>query len=278
MMTSPCWPAPRRQHLNNQFPPRGTCAFLRAFPVSSFMLRPARLLSTTYLLVLLAPCLNATIAVGQAPDTGWQIRPKLVADIELIPRTRLQIWGELQDGVNYSFQRWRAGAMLDRRMRPILRPHKPSIDEENNHYLVFGAGYEYLHTIQNGRSRRESRIIVQATPNYAIPGNFLLSDRNRVQLRWANGVYDFRYENRLMIQRPLEAGNFKFTPYVSGEIRHDRDRHSWDESRYGFGVQFPYQKRLMVDTYLLHQNCPTCSQTHDNMVGITLNLYFRRPK
>jgi hypothetical protein len=229
------------------------------------------------LIFLILSHLNVARVRGQAPDTGWEVRPKIVADIELTPRTRLQTWGELQDGLNFSLQRWEGGALLNRRLKRILRPHKQSIDEENEHYLVFGAGYEYLHTVRNSGSRRQSRVIVQATPNYTIPGGFLLSDRNRVEFRWINGAYDFRYRNKLVIQRPFEIHKFKFTPYVSGELYHDRNHHSWNQNQYAFGLQFPYQRRLMVDAYLLHQNCTTCSQNPVNMVGITLNLYFRQP-
>jgi hypothetical protein len=84
--------------------------------------------------------------------------------IDLLPRTGIETWGELQHGLNFSFQRWRGGAILNRRMKPILKPHRRDIDENNEHYLVFGAGYEYLHTVQNGSTNIENRIIAQATP------------------------------------------------------------------------------------------------------------------
>jgi len=53
-------------------------------------------------------------------------------------------------------------------MRPILKPHRRDIDENNEHYLVFGAGYEYLHTVQNGGKKIENRIIAQATPRFLL--------------------------------------------------------------------------------------------------------------
>jgi hypothetical protein len=34
-------------------------------------------------------------------------------------------------------------------MKPILKLDRDDIDENDKHYLVFGGGYEYLHTVQN---------------------------------------------------------------------------------------------------------------------------------
>jgi hypothetical protein len=95
------------------------------------------------------------------------------------------------------------------------------------------------------------------------------------EFRWVNGAYDFRYRNRLVISRRFRTSAFRFTPYGSGELYYDRNHHSWNESRYGFGVQFPYKNRLMFDTYVLHQNCTSCGHNPVNMLGTTLNFYFR---
>jgi hypothetical protein len=121
-----------------------------------------RLKPAAGLLVLFAlRTLNTTTVAGQTPDTGWEDRPKVTAAVELLRQTGIETWGELQHGLNFSFQRWRGGAILNRRMKPILKPHRRDIDENNEHYLVFGAGYEYLHTVQNGSKKIENRIIAK---------------------------------------------------------------------------------------------------------------------
>ena len=236
----------------------------------------SRLDGLLFFLILL--CSNGSTAFAQAQDTGWEVRPKIVADIELIPRTRLQTWGELQHGVDFSFQRWRTGFLLNRRMKPILKAHRQDIDADKEHHLVFGAGYEYLHTLQNGSLKIENRIITQVTPNYLARGDILITDRNRVEFRWVNGAYDVRYRNKLVIQHAFEVHNFEFAPYGSGELYYDRNHKSWNQNQYGGGIQFPYKKLLMLDTYLLHQNCTSCSQHSVNMFGATLTFYFREAK
>ena len=174
--------------------------------------------------------LNETSIAGQTPHTGWEGRPKVTATVELLPRTGIETWGELQHGWNFSFQRWRGGAILSRRMKRILKPHRLDINPNNEHYLVFGAGYEYLHTVQNGSKKIENRIIAQVTPRVLMAG-VLLTDRNRTEFRWINGAYDFRYRNKVVISDRLQAGAFRFTPYASGELYYDRNQHSWNQSQ-----------------------------------------------
>jgi uncharacterized protein DUF2490 len=219
--------------------------------------------------------LEPTILTGQDQDIGWEVSPKIVSIVELVPRTRIESWGELQHGVDFTFNRWRGGALLERRLKPIVKAQGNYIDANDEHYLVLGAGYEYLHTVQNGSKRIENRAIAQATPRLLV-GKVLLIDRNRTEYRWVNGAYDFRYRKKLTAIARFQRGSFKFKPYVSGELYYDRNHHSWNQNQYGFGVQFPYKKRWMLDTYLLHQNCTTCTQHSVNMVGATLNLYFRQ--
>src|SRR5262245_33650694 len=115
-------------------------------------------------LILVAVCsLNGTTFAGQTQDIGWEVRPKIAAIVELVPRTRIETWGELQHGVDFSFQRWRGGAMLERRLKPIVKAQGNYIDVNDEHYLVFGAGHEYLHTVQDGRKTIENRTIAQVT-------------------------------------------------------------------------------------------------------------------
>ena len=147
-----------------------------------------RSMPAAYLIILIAlDHLSERSAAAQSPDTGWQTRPKLTVNIDLLPRTRISTWGELQHGVNFSYQRWRTGAILSRRLKPIMKSHRTEIDEENEHYLVLGGGYEYLHTVQNRSKRIENRTIAEVTSRVHV-GRVRLRERNRAEFRWVNGV------------------------------------------------------------------------------------------
>lgn len=234
-----------------------------------------RVTRTLGLFVIFAlPFWSASSFAQETDDAGFELRPKLTVAIELFSRTRVETWIERQHGTNFSFNRCRSGALLTHRMKPILKTHRRDIDDNQEHHLVFGAGYEYLHTVQNGKTKIENRILAQMTPHALVMG-LLLADRNRGEFRWVNGAYDFRYRNKLVISGRLQAGAFRYTPYVSGELYYDRNHAAWNQSQYGFGTEFPYRKRLMLDTYFLHQNCTSCDKNPVNMLGATLNLYVR---
>lgn len=233
---------------------------------------------TGVLSFLVLVLLTAGMARAQTPASETEVWPKVSAFVELRPKTRLEIFAQRQNGEDFSSLQWNVGAILSYRMRRLIRGDAADIDEENEHLLVLGAGYEYLQTDQNGSTKRENRIIFQGTGRHRPGAGFLLTDRNRLEFRWVNGVYDFRYRNKATVNRAFRVDKFRFTPYASGELFWDRNHHSWGENQYAFGVQLPYKKILMLDTYYLHQNCTACSQQHINVFGLTLNLYFRQTK
>lgn len=241
-------------------------------PGSSMSLHTALLIASFLLLLI------AGDAGGQTPGTAKEFWPKFTATVELAPKTRIQLWGQRQDGEDFDFEEWKVGALVSHRMKQIVKPHRRDIDEENEHTLVLGAGYEYLQTDQNDQTRREHRIILQSTPRYLHDTGVLLQDRNRVELRWVAGNFSARYRNKLALQRGFKVDKVRFTPYASGELFYDGNHHSWNQNQYAFGVQLPYKKRLMLDAYYLRQNCTTCSQDPLNVFGVTLNLYFRGKK
>jgi hypothetical protein len=239
-------------------------------------MNPALRLATFVLLSAL-PFLTAVVASGQVPpgQTVWEARPKLVSAVDLLPRTRLETWIEFQEGLDFSFHRWRTGGLIDRRLKPFLNLRLRDIDEDSNHFLAVAAGHEYLHTIDQGSLTIENRIIAQATPHIVLSG-ITLANRNRTEFRWVNGVSSFRYRNRLTVIRQSQAGTFRFAPYAYGELFYNSTPHSWNQREYAAGVQFPYKSRLMLDTYWLHENCTSCSHGSENMIGVTFNLYLRQ--
>lgn len=233
---------------------------------------------TRVLLVSVLLLLPAGIARGQTPAAENEVWPKVSAFIELRPKTRLEIFAQRQNGEDFPSLQWNTGAMISYRMKRMVRRDETDLDEETRHFLVLGGGYEYLQTTQNDNVKRENRIVFQGTGRHLPGAGLLLTDRNRLEFRWVNGVYDFRYRNKFVVNRAFKISKLRLTPYASGELFWDRNHHSWGEDQYSFGVQFPYKKRLMLDTFYLHQNCTTCSQQHINVLGLTLNLYFRQKK
>ena len=225
------------------------------------------LLTVAFLLIL-----TCDVTLSQTSDTQTEVWPKLSASLDLRPKTRLQIFGGNQNDGDFQ---WYAGTIVSYRMKHLVMRREPDVDDENEHLVVLAAGYEYLQTIESDKTRRENRVIVQGTGNQSPGAGFLLTDRNRLEFRWVNGAYNFRYRNKLSVDRAFKVSGFRFTPYSSGEMFWDRNHHSWSQNQYSVGVHLPYKQLLKFDIYYLHQNCTTCSQQHVNVAGLTLNLYFK---
>lgn len=217
-------------------------------------------------------------AHGQTTSTTGEFWPEVDAHTQLPSNLRLLLFEELKKGQDFPYQQLDVGGGLGYQWKRFSIPHLINIDQDKEHYLVFGAGYEYLRTLQSGKPSSENRIIVEGVFRYRPPARFLLEDRNRVEFRWVNGQYSTRYRNRLTVERDFLVRDFHFTPYASAEAFYDGAKHSWNEEQYAAGVEWPYRRLLMLQTYYLRQNCTTCSPAHLNVAGLTLNFYFRNKK
>lgn len=218
---------------------------------------------------------SAAQSGSTAPST--QAWGALNASFELSERTRITALFEKHNGEEGGYAQEKIGAVFSYRVKRVGTHLRGDIDKENEYNLILGAGYEFIATDQNGSSKREHRLLLQSTPKYVFGLGFLAQDRNRIEFRWNAGTYNFRYRNRLTIDRPFKISKVRFSPYAAGELFWDRNHHSWNETQYAFGVQWPYKKIFMLNTYYLRQNCTTCSTNPLNVAGITANLYFDWP-
>lgn len=171
--------------------------------------------------------LTSDRAAGQTPGVATEVWPTVNVSIEPQPKTRLRLYWAKQNGEDLARVQWKFGVMGSYRMKRLVKEHLGDIDDENNHLMVIGVGYEYLHTNDNGSIKTEKRIFLQGVPHYFIPRpKLLLQDRSRIEFRWINGTYSTRYRNKLTVQRPLELMRFRFTPYASGELFYDGQHRS----------------------------------------------------
>jgi hypothetical protein len=95
-----------------------------------------------------------------------------------------------------------------------------------------------------------------------------------VEFRWVNGSYSTRYRNLVLGEYDITIHAFRISPYASAEAFYNGAYGSWNEEQYTAGIEWPYKKLLMVQTYYLRQNCTTCNPAHLNVGGVTLNLFF----
>jgi hypothetical protein len=133
---------------------------------------------------------------------------------------------------------------------------------------------------------KEHRVLTEQTLRKLLPGELLLSDRNREDFRFVNGDFSFRYRNRVSIEREVDLFKGRtITPYVSAEIFCDTRTSAWNRNRFAVGFQQslrrgPLRKMLLpkrqviLDLYFMRQNDSRSDTQHVNAVGAALAFYF----
>ena len=231
--------------------------------------------SVAVLPMIVALCGALCSVQAQTTTEFW---PAVHTQIDLHPRVGVLVYGERQNGEELPSPDLKAGVKVSFRVKPLFKPLAGDLNSENQYLVSLAVGYEYIRKSKNGQPAIENRLMIESTPRYAPGAGFLFLNRNRLEFRWNNGTYDFRYRFKVTGQRAFKVNRFHFTPYGSGELFWDRNQHSWNENQYAFGVQLPFRRRFMLDTYVLHQNCTTCGQRSLNALGITANFYFGKRK
>src|SRR5271170_2339576 len=221
-----------------------------------------------------------TDAAGQsAPNTteneAW---PEADAHVQLPSHLRVLAFVGIEQAAGYPFQQWYVAAAIGYQFKPILRPHWENIDPDKEHYFLFGGGYEFLRTTQSGQVKHEDRITIDMTPSIRPLARLLLRDRNWVELRWIDGNYSTTYRNMMSSEVDFLVHGVRFTPYGTAEVFYDGPKHSWDQEWYTAGIQWPYKRFFMLETYYRREHCPTCTPENWNAGGITLHFFFENGK
>jgi len=170
-----------------------------------------------------------------------------------------------------------AGAHIEMGVFPILRQHAAgTYDIDRFRFVRFRTGIRYAWSLPTSESTSEEvRGVVEVTPRYSLPFEILTSFRNRLDLRWIEGVFSMRYRARLTLERDTEIfPGYSIIPYVSGEVFHDSRFKSWSRVRYQFGVTFPIVHMLALEAYYLRQSDWFSQPARVNALGLVAILYF----
>lgn len=224
------------------------------------------------ILVCSAVSLPAQTSTGdESPKEFW---PAVKLNLDVRPRVRLQFNFERQNGEEVADPQWKKTAMISFRLKPLFNRLARDVDSDNKYVVSVGIGYEHIRKESIGQKSIEHRVMFDSIPRYSF-AKVLIQNRNRLEFRWLSNGYDFRYRNRLTVQRAFKIKQIKFTPYAWGEVFWDRRHHSWNENQYAVGVQMPVRRRFIIESYYLRQNCNTCGDEHVNAIGLTLNIFLK---
>ena len=167
------------------------------------------------------------------------------------------------------------GPNLDFFFLPLFRKNKGVIfqsDQAKSRLFLMRVGYHYLPSTDGPT---EQRSVAEMTGRYPLKSGLLFSDRDRVDFRFINEKFLWRYRNRASMERTVSIWSYHFTPYVRAEAYFDSNFDKWSRTSEDLGAAFPIRKHTEVEAYYEHQNDTSKSPNRQiNALGISLNLYF----
>ena len=208
----------------------------------------------------------------RAQDT--QFLPELDAHLKLNSTFRAYIEAkDDRDGGDPT--QFAIGPSLQIYLKPLIKLKKVTefdLDDSKSRFLVLETGYRY---ITAPGAPLENRLIEAATSNFPLNAGLLIRDRNRFDLDWKNGIFTWRYRNRLAVERTFAIRSYHFIPYVAAEPFYESQYKKWSTTSLYAGSLFPVGKHVEFNIYYEHDNNTGKHPNQQvNSVGLALYLYF----
>ena len=167
------------------------------------------------------------------------------------------------------------GPSIQYYLKPWLRLKRVTVfdlDDTKSRPLILESGYRL---IKEPNSPSENRALESVTSHFPLVAGILASDRNRVDLDWKNGVFSWRYRNKLTLQRTFAIRSYHFVPYVAAEVFYESQYSKFSSTDLYAGCLFPVGKHVEFDSYYEHENDTGKSPNRqENYIGLALYLYF----
>jgi Protein of unknown function (DUF2490) len=215
-----------------------------------------------------------TVFRGAAAAQETQFLPEMDVYFKLTENVRIS--GQAKDTRDGGESTQLAiGPSLDLYTKPLVRLKRVTsfdLDDAKSRPLVVSAGYRYLTGTPS-----TNRLVLEATSHFPVKFALLLSDRNRSDLDWSDGRFEWRYRNRLEIQKSVTIRSYHPSPYASVEVYYESQYQKWSTTEIYVGCLFPIKKHFELDPYYEHQNNTGKKPNSQlNGIGLILNMYFSR--
>jgi hypothetical protein len=219
------------------------------------------------LLSFLAICLSARAQSSQ-------FLPEVDTYLTVNPLTRLSFQAkQTREGGDPT--QVEIGPSADFYLKPWVKLQNATVfdlDGAKKRALVVSAGYRYL---PSPDAPTTNRLELVATVNFPIRGGFLVSDRNRADLDWQGGKFDWRYRNRLSLEKSLSVEGYHPRAYLRSEEFYESNYQKWSTTALYAGGIFPIGRRLALSPYYCHQNNTGKKPNQQlNQIGLVTNFYF----
>jgi hypothetical protein len=148
-------------------------------------------------------------------------------------------------------------------------------DDSKSRPIVLSIGYRYLPYPSAPPTNRLEPVLTINAP--LAKTRVLFSDRNRFDLDWQSGGFNWRYRNRVQLQRAWSIGSYHFSPYVSVEFYYESQYSKWADTALYAGCDFPIGKHFQLNPYYEHQNETGKSPNQQlNQFGLMLSIIYGR--
>jgi hypothetical protein len=118
-------------------------------------------------------------------------------------------------------------------------------------------------------------LLTAATLNLPLSAGFHVSDRNRPDLNWKDGIFTWRYRNKLTLDRTFSVYSYHMIPYAAGEGYYESQYDKWSTTALYLGSLFPVGKHVQFNAYYEHENNTGKHPNQQvNAVGLALYVYF----
>jgi hypothetical protein len=126
----------------------------------------------------------------------------------------------------------------------------------------------------NDASYQEARIVTELTRRVAGDSTWRLVQRSRVELRWVNSDYNWRFRERLHLQRFFaHPWRYDPRPYGTFEAYYYSQYNTIARLAGRVGVECRVWKESDIDVYLARQENSRGEPVRVNALGVTVKLY-----
>jgi len=160
-------------------------------------------------------------------------------------------------------------------LKPILKLKRITrfdLDDSKPRALVLEAGYRYI-TAPNEPT--DNRFLTAVTFHVPITADFLITDRNRADMDWKGGKANWRYRNKLTLERTVAIYSYHLIPYVAFEPYYTSQYDKWSTTTEYVGCLLPVGTHVEFNPYYEHENdTGKAPNKQTNSIGLALYLFF----
>ena len=167
------------------------------------------------------------------------------------------------------------GPSVEFYLKPLLKLKNVThfdLDDAKSRPLGLAVGYRWVPSPGKPTINRMEPVLTFHIPMTA---RLLITDRNRADLDWSNGSFNWRYRNRLTVERRFTISNYHPAPYISAEAFYESQYTKWSSTNLYAGCLLPVGKHVEFDPYYEHENNTGKHPNQQvNAIGLILNLFF----